>query len=53
MSALEKSSHLWRFTTLHGSCAAHFADQWAGQLKDTDTDAEKKWVKVRKIIKRV
>lgn len=37
-----KVTHLWRFTTLHCSCAAHFADQWAGQLEDLgNTDGEK------------
>lgn len=29
-----KKTHLRRFTTLHCSCTAHFADQWAGQLED-------------------
>lgn len=29
----ERETHFWRFSTLHRSCAAHFADQWAGQLE--------------------
>lgn len=35
-----KTTHLWRFTTLHCSCTAHFADQWAGQLDNLE---ERDW----------
>lgn len=31
---VKKIRDLWSSTTLHCSCAAHFADQWAGQLEE-------------------
>lgn len=30
----EQIRDLWSSTTLHCSCAAHSADQWAGQLEE-------------------
>lgn len=47
VSGLEKVTHLWRFTTLHCSRTAHFADQWAGQLEDLGEMGRKmrKWGK--------
>ncbi len=38
-----KVTYLRRFATLHCSCAAHFADQWAGQLEDLGNTQWKKW----------
>ena len=31
-----KVTYLRRFAALHRTCAAHLADQWAGQLEDLD-----------------
>lgn len=36
---VSKETYFWSFSTLHCSCTAHLADQWAGQLgKKHDRD---------------
>ena len=45
-------TYLRRFTTLHTSSAAHFADQWAGQLEEIqmgrgEREEEETWETVK------